>query len=116
MTLNEYAIACHEANLNWWIDPVTREPIDRNFGELLMLIVSELAEAMEGHRKQLMDDHLPHRAMLEVEIVDAFIRLFDVAGSREIDLDTIFAEKMLYNRKRRDHTLEARAAEGGKKY
>lgn len=38
------------------------------------------AEAMEGERKGLMDDHLPHRPMAEVELADALIRLFDYAG------------------------------------
>ena len=36
-----------------------------------MLIVSEIAEAMEGERKDLMDDKLPHRKMAEVELADA---------------------------------------------
>ena len=39
-----------------------------------MLTISEIAEAMEGERKNLMDDHLPHRKMAEVEIADAYIR------------------------------------------
>ena len=116
MTLNEYAIACHRANDKWWRDPVTKAYVDRNIGELLMLIVCELAEACEGDRKDVMDNHLPHRKMFDVELADALIRIFDLAGAHEIDLDTVFAEKMLYNRTRIDHTLEARAAEGGKKY
>ena len=32
----------------------------------ICLIHSELSEAMEGHRKDLMDDKLPHRKMIEV--------------------------------------------------
>lgn len=60
---------------------------DRNLGELLMLAVSELAEALEGHRKNRMDDHLPHRKMAEVELVDFLIRMFDVAGGLGLDLN-----------------------------
>ncbi|RZK79787.1 MAG: hypothetical protein EOO85_02735, partial [Pedobacter sp.] len=45
----------------------------REVGTCLMLIVSEVAEAMEGDRKGLMDDHLPERPMLEVELADAII-------------------------------------------
>ncbi|XUM19805.1 hypothetical protein ACRAVF_19255 [Bradyrhizobium oligotrophicum S58] len=41
-----------------------------------MLIVSEIAEAMEGERKSLMDDHLPHRKMVEVELADTLILHF----------------------------------------
>lgn len=72
---------CHARNLKWWQNPATKEPIERNVGELLMLMVSELAEGMEAHRKNLMDDKLPHRPGLEVELVDCFIRMMDLAGA-----------------------------------
>jgi hypothetical protein len=49
MNLNDYARECHEANRRWWLDPATGQPRERNVGELLMLCVSELAEAMEGN-------------------------------------------------------------------
>ncbi len=117
MTLNDYARECRKANDKWWRDPLTQEPLpDRNVGELLMLCVTELAEAMEGHRKGLMDDKLPHRPMFDVEIVDCMIRLFDLAGERDINLETIYAEKMAYNAKREDHTYAARLAQNGKRY
>lgn len=106
----------HAANARWWVDPVTRQPIQRNVGEMLMLTVSELAEGMEGHRKSKMDDHLPHRPMLEVELADAMIRILDMAAGLKLDLAGAFAEKMAYNAQRVDHTFAARAAAGGKKY
>ncbi len=106
----------HFYNKKWWQDLVTREPITRNHGELLMLIVSELAEAMEGDRKGLMDDKLPHRKMLEVELADAVIRIFDMAEGLKLDLSGAIHEKMLFNSIRTDHSREARLAEGGKKY
>lgn len=84
--------------------------------EKLMLCVSELAEAMEGHRKGLMDDKLPHRKMLEVELADEVIRVFDLAGALGLDLGGAIAEKMVYNAHRPDHKPEARAAAGGKAY
>lgn len=56
----------------------------------LCLIHSEISEAMEGHRKGLMDSHLPHRSSID--------------------------EKLAYNAKREDHKSEVRAAEGGKSY
>src|ERR1041384_7608282 len=102
-TLNELARRCHEANVTWWIDPRTGTRMTRNTGELLMLCVSELAEAMEGHRKDLMDDHLPHRPMFEVELADCLIRIFDLAGAHHLDLDGAFEEKMAYNAQRADH-------------
>ena len=75
--LNRLSDVCHAANRKWWEDVNTGERIVRNKGELLMLIVSEISEAMEGERKNLMDDKLPHRKMAEVEIVDFLIRAFD---------------------------------------
>ncbi len=83
--LNALAAEIHAENHQWWHDLETGERLDRNKGELLMLCVSELAEAMEGERKSkpnapLMDDHLPYRAMAEVELADALIRIFDFAG------------------------------------
>ena len=59
--INNMANEVHQLNQKWWEDINTGLPISRNVGELLMLTVSELAEAMEGHRKGLMDDKLPHR-------------------------------------------------------
>lgn len=79
--MNDLAARVHAANEKWWRDPSTGEPIERNRGEMLMLMVSELSEAMEGARKDLMDDHLPERKMEEVEIADCMVRLLDyVAG------------------------------------
>ena len=82
----------------------------------LCLIHSEVSEAMEGHRKDLMDDKLPHRKMCEVELADAVIRACDLAGAMGFDLGAAIAEKMTYNAQRPDHKPEARAAAGGKAY
>lgn len=106
----------HRLNSRWWRDIHTNQPIQRNVGELLMLVVSELAEGMEGHRKNLHDDHLPGRMMLEVELADALIRIMDLAGGLGLDLAGAWRDKMLYNMTRQDHTHAARAVEGGKKY
>lgn len=114
--INELAARVHHANKKWWVDITTGEPIKRNVGEILMLAVSELAEAMEGHRKNLPDDKLPHRSMFEVEIADCLIRLLDIAAGMGLDLGGAFEEKMQYNATRRDHTREARLEENGKKY
>ncbi len=79
-TINSYARICHKANKKWWTDLETGERIERNRGELLILIVSEMTEALEGIRKNIMDNHLPHRKMEEVEMADALIRSFDFLG------------------------------------
>ena len=82
----------------------------------LRLIHSEVSEAMEGHRKGLADDKLPHRSMVEVELADAVIRIADLAGALGLDLGGAIAEKMEYNRNRPDHKPENRRGENGKKY
>jgi NTP pyrophosphatase (non-canonical NTP hydrolase) len=114
--INHLALICHQANQNWWIDLYTEETIERNVGELLMLCVAELSEALEGHRKNLMDDKIPYRKMFEVELADCLIRIFDLAGGMNLDLGGAFVDKMEYNSKREDHKIENRKLENGKKY
>jgi hypothetical protein len=116
MNLNDYAAECHAANDRWWRDPETRKPIQRNFGELIALCHSELPEALEGNRKNLQDDKLPHRRMDEVELVDCLIRIFDLAGASGMDLQGAYSEKMEFNARRHVHTFEGRLAKGGKRY
>lgn len=77
--INELAARIHVQNHKWWHDEHGNS-LQRNAGELLMLVITELAEAVEGIRKDLMDDKLPHRKMEEVEMADAKIRLLDFAN------------------------------------
>ncbi len=90
--------------------------IERNIGELLCLVHSEISEAMEGHRKNLNDDKLPHRKMIEVELADAVIRILDICAGLDLDIEGAYQEKMAYNSKRQDHSVEARKLHNGKKY
>lgn len=113
--LNQFAKACHTANSKWWEDKDGNR-LNRNKGELLMLIVSEIAEAMEAERKDLQDNHLPHLKGAEVELADALIRIFDYAGAFGYDLDRAYMEKMAYNAAREDHKHEHRLKAGGKKW
>lgn len=114
--LNDLSKTVHAANIKWWQDIDTGAPLKRNKGELLMLIVSEVAEAMEGERKDLMDDKLPHRKMAEVELADALIRILDYAAGFNYDLQGALVEKMAYNANREDHKHEARRIAGGKQF
>jgi NTP pyrophosphatase (non-canonical NTP hydrolase) len=112
---------CHQAakSAGWWVDPLSGASITGNpycFSSKLCLVHSEISEAMEGDRKDLMDDKLPHRKMREVELADAVIRIFDLAGAYGMDLGEAIAEKMAYNQSREDHKIANRAQSGGKSY
>lgn len=116
MNLNELSRTVHAANIKWWQDPHTGEPLKRNKGELLALIHSEVSECLEGERKNLMDDKLPHRKMAEVELADVIIRCLDYAAGFGYDIQGAFDEKMAYNAIREDHKHEARIIAGGKQF
>lgn len=114
---NDMAREIRADNEHFWTDLVTGERLkDRNKGEMFALMHSELSEAFEAERKNLNDDHLPHRRGVEVELADLFIRVMDYAGEYGLDLDGAIAEKRAYNRTRKDHTREARLAPNGKKW
>ena len=102
----------------WWSDPKTGREV--GVGNLvptkLLLIHSEISEACEAWRKGALDDKLPHRQGIEVELADALIRICDLAGALGLDLGGAVEEKLLYNQTRLDHQREHRAAEGGKKF
>lgn len=112
---------CHEASFDagWWVSPKTGVDSRSNpmcFAQKLMLVVSEVSEAMEGDRKNLMDDKLPHRPMREVELADALIRICDLAGAYGMDLGGAVAEKMAFNKVRPDHKIANRMTKNGKAY
>lgn len=107
----------------WYSDPRTGERIQRNIPEMMMLMVSEISEAMEGVRKNLPDDKLPHRTMVVAELADVFIRWADLVGYLEslgyvdaLQIDEVIYEKREYNANRADHKIENRVAAGGKQF
>ena len=115
MGLNSLAQQVHSANRKWWYKEDGTK-LERNFGEMLALVHSEVSEALEGHRKDIMDDKLPHRKMVEVEMADIIIRVLDICGAYNFDVAGAFAEKMEFNRTREDHSHAARKLLGGKRY
>jgi hypothetical protein len=54
--------------------------------------------------------------MQEVEIADAAIRIFDLAGAMGYDLGAAIVEKLSFNAQRADHKIENRLKPGGKAY
>lgn len=87
------------------------QPNSRNFAEEGMLVVTEVAELVEAHRRGQMDEpdeHCPEFTKGEVEIADAMIRLMDMAGAKGMRLGSALAAKQKYN--------ETRPPKHGKKY
>jgi len=125
--LNALSEMIHARNVEagWWTDINTGQDLRgkdelgrdrRNVPELLCLVHSEVSEAMEGYRKNLMDDKLTSRTMFEVELADVFIRIFDIAGAHNLDLGGAVLEKLNFNKIRPDHALENRLKSDGKKF
>ena len=87
-SINELASLCHAvaAEKGFWDS-------ERNIGEALMLIVTELAEAMEAHRVQ-------DKANFNEELADTFIRLLDLCGGLKIDIEEEINKKYLKNKSR----------------
>jgi NTP pyrophosphatase (non-canonical NTP hydrolase) len=111
----------HQMNdiAGWWKDLESGASMKDNqlfIASKLLMIHSEISEATEAHRKGLMDDKLPHRKGLEVELADAMIRIFDLAGALEFDIGWAIVDKLAYNQQRADHKVENRAEAGGKTY
>jgi hypothetical protein len=54
--------------------------------------------------------------MMEVELADAIIRIFDLSESKGFNIGETIYEKLEYNRSRVDHKIENRMKKGGKKF
>jgi NTP pyrophosphatase (non-canonical NTP hydrolase) len=114
MTINELVKEAHSIAISKGFYKATRSA-----PELLMLLVTEAAEAVNAHRedktcvtsiqgvtgwvaeedfKRAYTMHV--KGTFEDELADIAIRLFDICGYYEIDLETHIRAKMRYNRTR----------------
>jgi len=84
-SLTRYAAHVHALNHQWWHDAEGNRLV-RSHSQLLALVMSELGEALEADRKNLMDDHLPQYPGVVVELADTVIRLLDYAGALSLTL------------------------------
>ena len=72
---------CHNVAISkgWWEE-------DRNDGELIALMHSELSEVLEELRKMNVPTYIRNNRVGE-ELADCVIRILDYCGAREINLE-----------------------------
>lgn len=85
MNLKDYCEVCHgiASEKGFW-------DVDKSTPTKLMLIVTELGEACEADRNSDDDN-------FREEIADTFIRLFDLCGYLDIDIEKEIQTKMSRN-------------------
>lgn len=72
--------------------------VERNNGEMLCLIHSELSEALEALRKNdPPDNKIPEFTSVETELADAVIRIMDLAHARGWRVAQAIEAKMKFN-------------------
>lgn len=75
--------------------------VERNNGEMLCLIHSEISEALEALRKNNPpDDKVPEFSGVETELADAVIRIMDLAHARGWRVAQAIEAKMKFNTNR----------------
>ena len=74
---------------------------ERNEGELIALMHSELSEALESLRNgNPSDSHIPEFSGVEAELADVIIRIMDVASIKNWRVAEAIIAKVEYNKSR----------------
>lgn len=78
---------------------------ERNFGEIIALMHTELSEAYEEyrHNRKVNETYYEEDGKpcgIPSEFADVIIRIFDFCGGNDINLEKIILEKMEYNKLR----------------
>ena len=110
-------IVAMQEEVKLWVEEKGWNLDNRTFGDELMLIVSEAAEALEAYRQWGMEDrtHLQQTTTITdgkvvedtgliqkpegvpSELADILVRLLDTCSRHDIDLGKEFRDKMDYN-------------------
>ena len=89
MNLNEFVKQAYELSLEkgWW-------STNRSYAESVMMIITELAESVQEHRTNGESDKWRE------ELADTYIRLNDLIGKYNIDIEKEITRKHNINKKR----------------
>jgi NTP pyrophosphatase (non-canonical NTP hydrolase) len=78
----------------WWDN-------ERNLGEMIALMHSELSESLEAARHgNPPDDKIPQFSGLETELADCIIRIMDLAAAQNLHIAEAIIAKMQFNNSR----------------
>ena len=70
---------------------------ERNKGEMIALMHSELSEALEALRKDANDDKIPQYLGEEAELADAAIRVMDYDAGFSLRIAEAIIDKLVFN-------------------